>query len=89
MADRQFHGEGYDKSPFSESENARHRHMYSVIDKEFREIGADKLKLLDDAAMVTGAAKLIANLPKTLAWLFVLIGGAVSVGVWLASKGLV
>ena len=88
MSEKQFHGEGYDPGEFSPQERKQHRHMYAEIDKNFRPISDEKLKLLDDATIVTQAARLIHGLPKTILYLFAIIASAVSAGVWLASKGI-
>ena len=88
MSDRQFHGEGYDTRALSPVERARHRHLYAEVDKNFRPISEDQLKILADATIVTQAARLIQNLPKTIMSLCFIVGGAIGAGAWLASKGI-
>lgn len=48
--DKKFHGEGYDKTPFTEKERAEHRHLYNWME--------DNAKLQEQAIFLARGLKI-------------------------------
>ena len=84
----QFDGRLFHDRAFSKEELSKHRHMFKVVDENFRIIDDEQLRIIQDAATIQAAAKLVQGFPKMIAYVVGLVGASVSAGVWLASKGL-
>lgn len=64
MSEKQFHGEGYSREDFSPDERARHRHMYSELDRNFREMDEKTFEAITKSAVLVTAAQIIASIIK-------------------------
>ena len=71
MSEKQFHGDGYKDDPIKGQEAARHRHMFSEIDKSWVPIDQNTLSAMKDGGTVIQAIRIISSMLK--------VGGPVAI----------